>query len=323
MALAMGQILQQQAVVNNAPEDYSRRIAHLKPNVYKGEEDPVILEDWIREFDKVLDAVNCPPDQRVNGAVYYLRGEADTWWSINGAALLAQPEFDWDAFKTALRARFYPEHVRMEKYNEFIELKQRSMTVKEYHAKFLELSRFASTVVPDEATKVQRFVNGLNWNLQKALTVLTLPTLEFAYGKAANLYGVQQRERAVQANDNKRRGDSRDGGGSQTYAQNQEKRPRHFDNRGQRFNGNQGNAQRPGNANQNQNQRGQQYQAYPNRHYHCKACGQNHPGTDCSGNLVKCYACNKMGHRAFECMVKKPTGNGQQQRPNGGNRPNQ
>nr|GMC66670.1 probable serine/threonine-protein kinase clkA [Ipomoea batatas] len=56
------------------------------------------------------------------------------------------------------------------------------------------------------------------------------------------------------------------------------------------------------------------------RHYNCKRCNKDHPGVDCQGNVVKCFNCNKMGHRAFECYAKK-NGNPswQNQNRNGGN----
>ena len=54
-----------------------KRVAAAKPPVYLGKEDPASLENWIREFDKLFDAINCPSELRVNNGVYYLREEAD------------------------------------------------------------------------------------------------------------------------------------------------------------------------------------------------------------------------------------------------------
>lgn len=41
------------------------------------------------------------------------------------------------------------------------------------------------------------------------------------------------------------------------------------------------------------------------RHFNCKKCGNDHPGVDCQGNLIKCYSCGMMGHRSFECQITK------------------
>ncbi|XP_019183626.1 PREDICTED: uncharacterized protein LOC109178445 [Ipomoea nil] len=39
----------------------------------------------------------------------------------------------------------------------------------------------------------------------------------------------------------------------------------------------------------------------------CKKCGSDHPGVDCHGKPVECFACGKKGHRSFECRAKKRT----------------
>nr|GMC77965.1 putative mediator of RNA polymerase II transcription subunit 24 [Ipomoea batatas] len=72
----------------------------------------------------------------------------------------------------------------------------------------------------------------------------------------------------------------------------------------------------PRNHNGHQVQRNQRAE----RHYNCKRCNKDHLGVDCQGNVVKCFNCNKMGHRAFECYANK-NGNPswQNQNKTGGN----
>ena len=129
-------------------EDMAKNIANLRPDKYLGEEDPVKLENWIVDMEKVLDTVQCAPNLRVLGAVFYLRGPADLWWREVRNALMAQQNFGWDQFVEALRARFYPRHVKTRMQEEFLELTQGSMKVAEYHKKFLELSRFVGDLNP-------------------------------------------------------------------------------------------------------------------------------------------------------------------------------
>ncbi|MEQ5253635.1 hypothetical protein, partial [Escherichia coli] len=138
--------------------DFAKAIASRQPPYYAGEEDPVILEEWIRTFDKLLDAVNCPADQRISSAVYYLTKAADNWWTTTGPDLLQEPDFDWEDFKTALRAQFYTERIRGIKCEEFLRLKQKGESIQEYYTKYVELLRFAQDIVPDEASKARRFV---------------------------------------------------------------------------------------------------------------------------------------------------------------------
>ena len=76
-----------------------KKIAQSKPPTYSGEPNPAVLEGWLREFNKLFGAVNCPEESKVNSAVYYLRGEADLWWSQNENTLRAVPGFNWEVFQ--------------------------------------------------------------------------------------------------------------------------------------------------------------------------------------------------------------------------------
>ncbi|MEQ5167059.1 retrotransposon gag family protein, partial [Citrobacter youngae] len=177
--------------------DYAKAIAGRRPPTYAGEEDPVILEEWIRTFDKLLDAVNCPADQRISSAVYYLTKAADNWWTTEGPDLLQDPEFDWEDFKTALRAQFYTERIRGIMCEEFLRLKQKGGSIQEYHAKYVELLRFAQDVVPDERSKARRFVRGLDWENRRALAPFMCATLKEAYERASDHYQVQVDQQEV------------------------------------------------------------------------------------------------------------------------------
>ncbi|CAH9081522.1 unnamed protein product [Cuscuta europaea] len=181
--------------------DYATRVAGRNPPKYLGEEDHLILEDWIRTFDKLFDSLNCPSEQRVNIAVYYLHQETDHWWAANGPALLRQPGFDWEDFIVALRDRFYPDHVKEANYEEFVNIKQGDLTVQEYHTKFVQLARFAKDLVSTEASMTRRFVNGLNFGAQKFVTVAEPRNLNEAYRKAGKYYLVHQKEREAHKRD--------------------------------------------------------------------------------------------------------------------------
>jgi hypothetical protein len=64
--------------------------------------------------------------------------------------------------KVEFNKRFFLRAQRQLKAIEFQNLVQGTMTVEQYSAKFLELSRFAPNLVPDEESKAERFENGLN-----------------------------------------------------------------------------------------------------------------------------------------------------------------
>jgi hypothetical protein len=64
--------------------------------------------------------------------------------------------------KVEFNKRFFPRAQRQLKAIEFQNLVQGAMTVEQYSTRFLELSRFAPNLVPNEESKAERFENGLN-----------------------------------------------------------------------------------------------------------------------------------------------------------------
>ncbi|XP_031124279.1 uncharacterized protein LOC116026991 [Ipomoea triloba] len=167
MALAMEQMAEfmmaQQAQNQNQGHprvDFAKAIASRHPPNYAGEDDLVVLEEWIRTFDKLLDAVTCPANQRVSSAVYYLTKVADNWWA------------------TGIKCE------------EFLRLKQKGETVQVYYDQYVELMRFAQDIVPDEASKARRFVRGLDWDVRRAIAPFMCSTLKEAYNRASDQYQV-------------------------------------------------------------------------------------------------------------------------------------
>lgn len=67
----------------------------------------------------------------------------------------------WAWFKTEFLNRYFPPNTREAKGREFTNLVQGSMTVKEYAAKFIELSRFAPHLIPNEEKKARKFEEDL------------------------------------------------------------------------------------------------------------------------------------------------------------------
>ena len=62
--------------------------------------------------------------------------------------------------------KYFPETARHVKAREFLELRQGSMTVMEYVAKFIELACFADDYVATDMAKVRKFEDGLKLSIQ-------------------------------------------------------------------------------------------------------------------------------------------------------------
>ncbi|XP_048494460.1 uncharacterized protein LOC125494740 [Beta vulgaris subsp. vulgaris] len=149
---------------------FYKRLASHNPRTYDGEPDPVKFEDWIAYMEKLLDMVNCPTNLRVKLASFYLDGQADMWWkTVKNIA--QRPDFTWDKFLEKLRERFYPPALQTKKECEFLTLRQGKMSIVEYTAKFVELSRFAPDLVKSEKFKVTRYFEGIEYATAKVVGI--------------------------------------------------------------------------------------------------------------------------------------------------------
>ena len=67
----------------------------------------------------------------------------------------------WKDFKTMIREKFYPPHIRKEKSNEFSRLEMGEMSLDEYYKKFMEYVKYCLDDVRTEEKKMQIFKLGL------------------------------------------------------------------------------------------------------------------------------------------------------------------
>ncbi|XP_021714716.1 uncharacterized protein LOC110682696 [Chenopodium quinoa] len=179
----------------DAQGELFKKVAQSKPPTYQGEADPVVLENWLREFEKLFGAVGCPENSKVGCAIYYLRGEADLWWQQNEATIRALPRFNWTKFQEKVRDKFYPSFLQKQKAEEFSNLRMDKMTVTEYYTKFIELSRFAEGSVSTEKAKARKFESGLTTDLQLKLCGQVFETLDEVYGRVAHLYALEEKKK--------------------------------------------------------------------------------------------------------------------------------
>ena len=69
---------------------------------------------------------------------------------------------DWEEFKVAFLDRFFPLELREAKVQEFINLRQWNMSVREYSLKFTKLSQYAPSLVADPRVKMSMFMFGVS-----------------------------------------------------------------------------------------------------------------------------------------------------------------
>lgn len=246
------------------------RFDRHRPPTYEGVADPVILEDWLREMEKLFDATGCPDDEKVAIGSYYLKREADNWWSMVKAECLATPNFGWGQFSTKLKERFYPAELRWLKREEFLSLEQGSMSVQAYTDKFTELSRFAAEVVPTEAEKVRLYIRRLDPRIRVPVMCSGAASFQRAYEVALSAYAAVQEEEAANR--------------ALTA-----KRPSPSSSSAKSFKKSKFTPAKKGSTPGSESKK-------------CFKCQKDwHPGKNCDGSVVKCFYCNGEGHRSYSC----------------------
>ena len=78
--------------------------------------------------------------------------------------------------------KYFPDTARHAKTQKFLELKQGTMTVMEYVARFTELAHFADDYVATDMAKVGRFKNGLKLSIRGRIVGLRLQDMDSMVG---------------------------------------------------------------------------------------------------------------------------------------------
>ncbi|KAL2894737.1 Copia protein, partial [Bienertia sinuspersici] len=177
----------------------SKAIDQKKPPTFDGQGDPVKMENWIREFDKIFSSLKVPDHMKVDSAAYFLVEDADLWWTHNKFDLTTKVNFDeegeekmeekecgWTEFKKAIRDEFFLAHMRKRKSQEFNDLEQGDMNVHEFYVKFQELARFAKGLVSDEQERAVKFEEKLNPELHSRMGAGEYTTVKEAYIRTCN-----------------------------------------------------------------------------------------------------------------------------------------
>ena len=158
-------------------------MAHHPPT-FTGGGDPMVADRWFMQVEKVLEAMEITSDAtRIRLAVFQLEGEAQVWW--NWAKTSRDLEaMTWAEFQELFMGKYFPDTARHAKAQEFLELKQGTMTVMDYVARFTELARFVDDYVATDMAKVRRFENGLKSSIRGRIVSLRLQDMDSMVGTA-------------------------------------------------------------------------------------------------------------------------------------------
>ena len=84
----------------------------------------------------------------------------------------------WEEFRDLFMDKSFPASTRYTKAREFLELRQGTMTVLEYVAKFTELAHFTDDYVATNMAKVRKFEDGLKLSILGKVVGLLLQDMD-------------------------------------------------------------------------------------------------------------------------------------------------
>ena len=147
-----------------------KELRQLEAADFHGTTDPAEAETWLKRTERIFRLMRCTVKDQLDFAVSLLQGDTYDWWETVPGATEQPPILTYDDFLREFRDRYMPEIYRDDKQREFLQLRQRTMTVAEYEVRFTQLSHYALVLVATEKDKCRRFEVGLNYEIWSKLT---------------------------------------------------------------------------------------------------------------------------------------------------------
>ena len=106
-------------------------------------------------MEKILEAMEIIYDAtKIKLVMFQLKGKSHIWWEWVKASRDSEV-MTWEEFRELFMSKFFLASTQHAKAHEFLELKQGTMIVLEYVAKFTELARFDDDYVAKNMAKVR------------------------------------------------------------------------------------------------------------------------------------------------------------------------
>jgi hypothetical protein len=266
--------------------------------VYEGNLDAEELLDWIIALDTYFDYENIEEDKKVRDAITCLKGHVALWWDELQADRRCkgkQKIKSWDRMIVKMKAKFILRDYQITLFRRMQNLRQKLMTVKEYTKEFYRLNIRAGHRESDDE-KVARYLNGLRYDIQDELSMVTIRTVEDAYEMA-----LKAEEKLNCKQGQRWKGKIYPRGKS--VAQDKYQKPK------EEWKKPQGKIERGGTSQKGPyvEQRGkhnEQRRDYADANTFPRTRGRGRR----RGGVITCFICGKNGHRPFKCPEKKKDG---------------
>ncbi|KAA3473687.1 ATP-dependent zinc metalloprotease FtsH [Gossypium australe] len=274
---AMLRVLQQVARAsrgNGARKSVSERFRSNGAEVFRGVSGtaPNGAEYWLEGVERIMDDLDCAPEEKLKGAVSLLRDEAYRWWLTVKQGVPAD-RLDWDYFKEKFEGKYVGASYLDAQRKAFLNLVQGNKSIAEYEAEFVRLSQYAKGIVVTDYERCVRFEDGL----RDELRVLIAPQRERDFTVLVEKARIAEEvKRTVSENRGKNRNENKRSGGWSASFEDAQKRPRV---------GNTVHTPVPVAENQN---------------CLCARYGRPHTGK-CWGNSKTCFRCGSKAHLVKNC----------------------
>ncbi|XP_069147994.1 uncharacterized protein [Solanum lycopersicum] len=116
-----------------------RDITRMNPPMYNGSKVSEAPQEFVDKVHKILCAMGVDEEAKAELSAYQLKDVAQVWYQM-WAACRAKGDVSitWDVLKTPFLKRFFPREQRESKFEEFINLRQGGISVKEYSLTFVK-----------------------------------------------------------------------------------------------------------------------------------------------------------------------------------------
>ena len=139
---------------------------------------------------------------KIRLTAFQLEREAHLWWDwVNASNNLEA--MTWREFCELFMGKYFPAAVRQAKARVFLDLRQGTMIVMEYVAKFTKLARFADDYVATDLAKVRRFEDGLKLSIRGKIVGHRLQDLDSMVETAMAIEREVDDARSIREADNK------------------------------------------------------------------------------------------------------------------------
>ncbi|XP_073061741.1 uncharacterized protein [Primulina eburnea] len=265
------------------------RFQSLHPPMFKGIENALECENWLKNMDQLFESLEYPDDRRIKLVVHQLLDVAKSWWIMTKKALEGRGTIvTWDIFKSEFYQRFFPTSYRKDRGAEFANLKKGNNNIEDYVAQFSNLLRFAPHVASDEEAKADHFINGLNPDIFTLVNTGRPNTFAEALDRAKGAETGIIRQRGSKYSQRPQRPQFRQGN-SGNIREKFRARGKQFKRHGSKFSNSSGSRQ-SGSV---------QSTGYSGTT--CGQCGGRHYTDQCRGISGACHLCNHVGHYARVC----------------------